>query len=164
MSPRAFLGAAALILAASFSAAPRADAADVTISAGRSFTTDTRWTTAAFVDISGRTRELAGVHWQPTASLGWIDGRDTRTADLDHTVYIGAAGVRLVDWWHGAFFAFELGAAGGRTDAISSSEQFVSSLGWEGEHWTVMVRHVSNGEFFGGRNLGETMLLAGVRF
>jgi hypothetical protein len=27
-----------------------------------------------------------------------------------------------------------------------------------------MLRHVSNAHLFGGRNLGETMLLAGIKF
>jgi hypothetical protein len=27
-----------------------------------------------------------------------------------------------------------------------------------------LIRHISNGDLFGGRNLGETMLLAGLHF
>jgi len=40
----------------------------------------------------------------------------------------------------------------------------MTSLGWRDGRWMVMLRHVSNAHIIGGgRNLGETMLLAGVR-
>ena len=152
--------AGAGMLAASVPAA----ATDVNVVAGSSVTSSSRWTQAAFVDVAASTRDWRGIHWQPVASLGWINGRSTRQDNLDHDVFVGGAGVRLVDWWRGAFFSFQLGAAAGRTDAISSAGQFISSLGWQGRHYVVMVRHVSNGRIYGGKNLGETMLLAGVRF
>ncbi|MBB6184730.1 lipid A 3-O-deacylase [Oleiagrimonas soli] len=158
---------ALLALGSLFAAAPNARAddggVDATISVGRSTTSSHRWTNVGFIDVTTRTHDFKGLHWKPAYTLGWVDSRSTRADDLDHNVFVGAAGVRLVDWWGGAFFSFQLGAAGGRTDALSSSEQFVSSLGWQGHRWQVMVRHISNGDFFGGKNLGETMLLVGVR-
>ncbi|WP_113065529.1 lipid A 3-O-deacylase [Oleiagrimonas sp. MCCC 1A03011] len=157
-----------LLSACSFIAlTPAAHASDqgttVAISVGRSATSGHRWTNVGFVDITTSTHDFHGVHWKPAYALGWIDGRSMHTERLDHNVVVGAAGVRLVDWWRGAFFSFQLGVAGGRTDALSSSEQFVSSLGWQGHRWQIMLRHISNGDFFGGKNLGETMVLVGIR-
>jgi hypothetical protein len=141
-----------------------AQAAEVDLVAGGSATVGVRWAPAAFVDIGADSREWAGLHWQPVATLGWIGSRDDRRDGLDHNVAIAGAGVRLVDWWGGAFVGIEGGYAGERTDALSSHEQFISSLGWRGERAIVMVRHISNADLFGGRNLGETMVLAGVVF
>ena len=47
---------------------------------------------------------------------------------------------------------------------MSSHEQFITSLGWRNERFVFLIRHISNGDQFGGGNLGETMLLAGLRF
>lgn len=161
---RHLLPLAVLAGAGAFAVSIPAAAADVHLVAGGSMTTSSRWTHVAFVDVAGSTRNWRGIHWQPVATVGWINGRNTHLDDLNHDVFVGGAGVRLVDWWRGAFFSFQLGAAAGRTDAISSAGQFISSLGWQGEHYVVMVRHISNGRIYGGKNLGETMLMAGVRF
>jgi hypothetical protein len=155
---RRFLPAAFALLMSS------AQAGEVDLTAGASATVGVRWAPVAFLDAGTEAHEWAGLHWQPIATLGWIGSRDDRHDDLDHDVAIAGAGVRLVDWWGGAFVGLEGAYVDERTDALSSHEQFISSLGWHGEHVIVMVRHISNGNFFGGRNLGETMLLAGVKF
>ena len=141
-----------------------AQAADFDLSAGTSATVGTRWTQTVFFDAAGDSREWHGLHWEPIASVGWIGSRDDPKDDLDHDVWIAGAGVRLVGWWRGAFVGFEGGWVNQRTDALSSHGQFISTLGWQGDHFVLMIRHISNGNLFGGRNLGETMLLAGLHF
>ena len=141
-----------------------AQAADIDLSAGASATVGVRWTQVLFLDAAIDTHEVAGLHWQPTGTLGWIGSRGDRFDDLDHDVLIAGAGVRLVDWWGGAFLGFEGAYANQRTDALSSHEQFITSLGWQGKRFVFLIRHISNGDLFGGRNLGETMLLAGLHF
>ncbi len=141
-----------------------AHAAEVDLTAGASATVGVRWAPAAFLDVGAESREWLGLHWQPFATLGWIGSRDDLHDGLDHDVAIAGAGVRLVDWWGGAFVGIEAGYADERTDALSSHEQFISSLGWRGERVVMMVRHISNADLFGGRNLGETMVLVGVVF
>ncbi|MGA7298273.1 MAG: lipid A 3-O-deacylase [Rhodanobacteraceae bacterium] len=130
----------------------------LSVSAGRSISTDHQqlWTNVLFVDGTGATRRWHGLHWQPAWSLGWIQGRGRAGVDsnLKRDVVVAAAGARVVDWWGGAFFSFQLAAASRHTDAISSTAQFVSSLGWQGHHMVVMLRHVSNGDLFAGPNLG----------
>lgn len=138
-------------------------AADVAVSAGGSSTASQIWTPAVYLDVAGERRPIAGFAWQPIASLGVIGARDERP-DLDRTVAIAGAGVRLVDWWKGAFFSFQVGYASRETAALSSHGQFISSLGWEGERTVWTLRHISNGDVYGGKNLGETMLLVGLRF
>ncbi|MET0230621.1 MAG: hypothetical protein ABW186_06795 [Rhodanobacteraceae bacterium] len=141
-----------------------ARAAEFNLSAGASATVGVRWAPAAFLDIGTDSHEWAGLHWQPVATLGWIGSRDDARDHLDHDVALAGAGVRLVDWWGGAFVGIEAGYVDARTDALSSHEQFISSLGWRGERFVVMARHISNADLFGGRNLGETMVLVGVVF
>src|SRR6185437_6042581 len=52
-----------------------------------------------------------------------------------------------------------------RTDALSSRFEFMTSAGWQNDRFVVMLRHISNAHLIGGgKNLGETMLLAGVKF
>lgn len=157
---------AALGLLAAVSLSPlTAHAADVSVVAGRSTTTEHRWTTSAFVNIGAdHAINWHGLHLQPVGTLGWIKRRDIRIEHLDHQVFVAGAGLRLVNFWHGAFVSFQIGVAGGRTDALSSAGQFISSAGWQGQHWMVMIRHISNGKVYPGKNLGETMLMAGVRF
>ena len=155
---------AALAVIVSLAAAGSAGAAtDVAISAGGSSTASQIWAPALYLDVAGERRPIAGFAWQPIASVGVIGARDER-ADLDRTVAIAGAGVRLVDWWKHAFFSFQVGYASRETAALSSHGQFISSLGWEGERTIWMLRHISNGNVYGGKNLGETMLLVGLRF
>lgn len=143
--------------------APGVFAADFALSAGAGATVGVRWTEVAFMDATGDTRSWRGLDWQPTATLGWIGRRDDRKDRLDHSVWIAGAGARLV-FWRNAFLGVEIGATSHTTDAVSSHAEFIDSLGWQGDRFVLMLRHISNANLFGGRNLGETMLLAGVRF
>lgn len=156
---------AAILLLAVIAVPALAQAADVSVVAGRSMTTEQRWTTSTFVNIGAdKTLHWHGLHFQPVGTLGWIKGRRMPRERLNHNVYVAGAGLRLVNWWHGAFISFQVGVTDGRTDALSSPGEFISSAGWLGEHWVVMIRHISNGNVFPGKNLGETMALVGVRF
>ncbi|HEX7338488.1 MAG TPA: hypothetical protein VF271_00990 [Rhodanobacteraceae bacterium] len=156
---------AASLLMATVAVPTLAHAADVSVVAGRSMTTEQRWTTSAFVNIGAdRTYDWKGLHFQPVGTVGWIKGRRSQLERLNHNVYVAGGGMRLVNWWHGAFVSFQVGVTNGRTYALSSTGEFISSAGWMGKHWVVMVRHISNGNVFPGKNLGETMALVGVRF
>ncbi len=156
-----------LLLALAAPACQASPPGSLSLSGGRSVSTDHQrlWTNVLFVDGTGATRRWHGLHWQPNLSLGWIQGRGRADAasGMTRDVVVAAAGARVVDWWGGAFFSFQVAAASRQTDAISSTAQFVSSLGWQGPRMLVMLRHVSNGDLFGGPNLGETMLVLGVR-
>lgn len=143
--------------------APRdAVARDLALSAGFSTTASRNLTQVAFMEVARDPVPVAGISWQPVVSLGIVAAREEH-ADLDRNVAVVAAGFRLVDWWRRAFFSFQFGFANRKTAALSSHAQFVSSVGWEGDRLRYTLRHVSNGDLFGGKNLGETMLLVGWR-
>jgi len=99
---------------------------------------------------------------QPALSLGVIGGKGTARDQADRTVGVLAGGVRITSPW-GLFLQEQGAVIGPRTQALSSTGQFVSSLGWQGERLSVQVRHISNGGAHG-RNAGETMALLGWRF
>ena len=111
--------------------------------------------------------------WSPDASLGWIDGRDiTRFNDARYTtrdqVWVLAGGLRVHygedgDWYRPLFFSFQPALHTGRTQALSTPYEFVSTLGWQGRRFSVQVRHVSNGNLHH-PNRGETMAVVGVAF
>lgn len=166
MSTR-FFSSLALIALSALSA--RASALEFGIGAGSSVTSSADyWTPTVYLDIAGKRRSLGPFRWQPLASLAWFDGRgdlnDRPDLQLQEDVVVAGVGVRLVEWWRNAYFSFQAGYANRTTSALSSHEQFISAIGWQGRYLDVSVRHVSNGSIFGGRNLGETTLLVGAHF
>jgi hypothetical protein len=111
--------------------------------------------------------------WSPDASLGWIDGRGIARYDGNRystrdQVWLMAGGVRIHygdpgDWYRSLFFSFQPALHTGRTQALSSPYEFVSTLGWQGRRFSVQIRHISNGDLHS-PNRGETMALLGIGF
>jgi hypothetical protein len=166
-----------LAVVALLAAAMPASAARFELQLGRSYM-DSYGAGTAFLEGVFAEHPLGdtGLTWSPDASLGWIDGRDAglrqryRYSGYNYSAHpqswIGAGGVRLrfADdnaWYRPLFFSFQPAVHGGRTLALSSSYEFVSTLGWQAKHWSVQVRHISNGELHE-PNRGETMLLLGI--
>jgi hypothetical protein len=56
-----------------------------------------------------------------------------------------------------------IGAQAGETDALSGDPQFVTTLGWRWDRFSLLLRHISNASLHE-PNDGETMLLAAWRF
>lgn len=132
---------------------------------------DSHATAAVFVDGIGAARPLGQTFtWAPEGLLGYIDGRSidryrTSNPGVTDNVVLGALGARFRlnrdDWAQHLFFSFQAAAHTGRTQALSSGYEFVSTLGWTQRWWSVQVRHISNGGFHD-PNRGETSLLLGV--
>lgn len=142
-----------------------AGATGFNLAAGSSVTSSERTTPAVFAS-AWREAPMDG-HWhlEPVGTLGWLDARSTRSDDLHHAVFLAAGGVRVVTSDRHWLASEQLAATSTRTDALSSSFEFMTSVGWQDGHFVLMLRHVSNGRLIGGgKNLGETMLLAGVGF
>ena len=158
------LPATCLVLSLAFlpSRAPADDGAHWEILGGRSVTLHSQWADALFVERLGEARALGPIAWMPDVGIGWIDSRSTRAARLDHDVALLALGAR-VPIWRGIFVGEQLGITHGKTDALSSTGEFVSTLGWQGGRWVALVRHISNADLHT-PNHGETMLLAGFAF
>ncbi len=164
------LGLAVALAACSFPAA----AAHLELQGGRSYM-DSHATNAAFVEGVFDEHRIGNSRfsWSPDVSLGWIGGRDvaryraSRYSTHDD-VWLLAGGARLHygdsgDWYHPLFVSFQPAVQTGRTQALSSGYEFVSSLGWQGRHVSIQIRHVSNGGLHK-PNRGETMALLGVGF
>lgn len=172
-SSRVALGvAAALSLSA---ALPAAAATHVEVQGGRSYM-DSYGTNAFFVEsiFDARPMGRSRFTWSPDVSIGYIKGRDIAKYDDSHpgvknNVWVGAVGARFHygsegDWYQPFFFSFQVaGTAGGRTQALSSGYEFVSTLGWQWKNISLQVRHISNGSFQE-PNRGETMGLVGIGF
>lgn len=157
--PRAWIGLALLLALPS---AQADEGARWEVAGGRSRTLQSMWTNAVFVERLGDERALGPFIWAPDVGLGWIQARSTTHARLDHDVGLLAFGARL-RVWRGVFVSEQVALALGRTDALSTAGEFVSSAGWQAQHWVLMVRHVSNADLHK-PNHGETMLLLGVAF
>lgn len=141
---------------------------------GRSYMHD-YGTNVAFLEATFNERSFGNGHftWAPDVSAGWINGRDL--AHYDHydystrdTVWMLAGGAKFrvgnsSDWYHGLFFSEQLAALKGRTLALSTPGEFVSTLGWQTGPISFQIRHISNGGVHS-PNRGETMALIGVGF
>lgn len=146
----------------------------IELQAGRSYM-DAHGAAAVFVEALSSPHRIGSsrFNWSPDISFGWIDGRDLQRYrgaryDTADAVWLLAAGVRLRygmgnDWCRHFFFSFQPALHTGRTQALSSPYEFVSSLGWQGERFSFQLRHISNGSLHQ-PNRGETMALLGVRF
>ncbi len=129
--------------------------------------TSTAWAEAIFGDHGIGNGRFT---WSPDFSLGYIDGREIkRYGDaVSDDIWLLAGGVRFHygisgDWYHHLFWTTQVAAQAGRTLALSSGGEFVNSIGWQANHWSFQVRHVSNAGIKGS-NRGETMALVGVAF
>ncbi len=141
---------------------------------GRSYM-DTYATNALFVEGVFDARRIGDSRWSwsPDVSVGWINGRDVPRFRDDRfttgdTVWLLAAGARLQhggadNAGRGLFLSFQPAVTHGRTQALSSNYEFVSTLGWQGRLFSLQIRHVSNARLRE-PNRGETIALIGVGF
>lgn len=154
-----------LIVAVCLAACAPALATGLDFAVGPSVTSSGRTTGAAFISAFRDIPADGHAHFDPIGTIGWVGPRRTRADDLHHPVFLAAGGVRIVAANHHWFVGEQLAATSTRTDALSSRFEFMTSAGWQDGHFVVMLQHVSNGHIIGGgKNLGETMLLAGVNF
>ncbi|GLQ97797.1 acyloxyacyl hydrolase [Dyella mobilis] len=114
--------------------------------------------------------------WSPDVTAGWIGGRDgSKVAEFANDnpstrddVFLVAGGARFhfgpaSAWYQPLFLSFQPAVHTGRTQALSTVYEFVTTVGYQGSHWSLGVRHISNGSFHE-PNRGETMLVAGIAF
>ena len=145
-----------------------AHGSDFALNWGPSVTGHQHWTSALFVEAAGDPWHWRAFALSPELGLGYVRARGTLIDRLDHDVWIGFGGVRAslpqAGVWRHVFLGFGVGVTHGKTNALSSTGEFVDTLGWQDGHWDVMIRHISNGHLSTGPNVGETMLLVGARF
>jgi hypothetical protein len=114
--------------------------------------------------------------WSPDVTAGWIGGRDggkVAQYNADHptvrnNAWVLAGGVRIHygpagAWYQPLFLSFQPALHTGDTQALSTVYEFVTTVGYQGNHWSLGIRHISNGSFHE-PNRGETMVVAGIAF
>ncbi|HEY4294687.1 acyloxyacyl hydrolase [Luteibacter sp.] len=173
-SSRPILGSLA-VLALAAASLPAAAQTHFEVQGGRSYMNG--YGTAAFFTEAVFEPQVMGQSrftWSPDVSIGYIKGREIghyreSNPGVTNNVWVGAAGARFHygnngDWYQPFFFSFQLaGTTGGRTQALSSGYEFVSTVGWQFKNVSFQIRHISNGGFKE-PNRGETMALVGVGF
>lgn len=164
----------ALVVSGLATAALQATAAPrLNLSAGVSYM-DGYDTPAAFADAILDAHRIGSSRfsWSPAFSFGWIDGRDLEQFRGRYTtrdsIWLIAAGARFQygdadDWYRALFLSFQPALHSGRTVALSSVYEWVTTLGWQGRRFNVQIRHISNGGLHE-PNRGETMALVGIGF
>lgn len=139
-------------------------AADIEVTAGASTTTDREFTPVASATWLPQLRELDNAVLRGEVGVGYVNGRgDVRGRDLAGDVWLGFAGVRYERTDNGLTLGAAVGVQSGETDALSGDPQFVTTVGWRWDRFSLLVRHVSNASMHSPNN-GETMLVAGWRF
>ncbi len=171
------LPARARRVAAAFALLPlamSARAARIQIEGGRSYMDSHAANTMfAEAEFDANPIDASRWSWSPDVALGWIQGRDlvhyrgSRHASSE-AAWLLAAGARVSygeagHWYRHLFLSFQPALNSARTLALSSPYEFVSTLGWQGRHFSFQIRRVSNGDLHK-PNRGETMALVGAGF
>lgn len=151
----------ALLALALLACAPLA-VAQVEITGGMSVTRDSQTTGVASVAWMPEWREYGGglLRWEVGAI--YVPGRDTLHLDLDDDAGVFHGGLRY-ERENGFTAGFGVGVQVGHTDALSGNPQFVSTIGWRWDRFSLLARHISNASIKQ-PNDGETMMLLAWRF
>lgn len=134
----------------------------VEVGAAVSFTRDYETTPVAALAWLPEWREFRGgvLRWEVGALH--VRGRDDTAYDLVDDVTVFHGGLRY-ERPSGLTAGFGVGVQTGHTDALSGDPQFVSTIGWRWDRFSLLARHISNASIHQ-PNDGETMLQAAWRF
>ncbi|WP_166815842.1 acyloxyacyl hydrolase [Luteimonas yindakuii] len=161
--PRIRFPALCAVAIAAAAAFPAAAQSQFELSAGPSWTRDNEVTpvVAAAWLPEFRALDNALLHWE--LGVVHVRGRDDTRHDLVDDVTVGHAGLRYDRTDNGLTLGFGVGVQTGHTDALSGDPQFISTVGWRWERFSVLARHISNASLHQ-PNDGETMVVAAWRF
>lgn len=151
-----------ILLALALSACAPLAAAQVEVTAGISVTRDSETTAIGSVAWLPVWREAwnGQLHWEVGAI--YVRGRDATRLNLSEDAGVVHGGLRY-ERPNGFTAGFGAGVQVGHTDALSGNPQFVSTLGWRWNRFSLLARHISNASIRQ-PNDGETMLVAAWRF
>lgn len=165
LSPSTLRGAVLAVLAIALIPLATAHASsDIEVAVGASTTTDREFTRTASVAWVPALRQLDNAVLRAQTGLIYIHGRGNVTGrDLADDVWVGYVGLRYERTDNGLSLGAAVGAQSGETDALSGDPQFVTSVGWRWDRFSLSLRHISNASLHSPNN-GETALVAGWRF
>ncbi|WP_225218251.1 acyloxyacyl hydrolase [Luteimonas colneyensis] len=155
-------GMAALVLAS----APLAASAgsDIELAIGASTTTDREFTRTGSIAWVPALRQLDNAVLRAQTGLIYVDGRrPVADRDLEDDVWVGYVGLRYERTDNGLALGAAIGAQSGETDALSGDPQFITSVGWRWDRFSLSIRHISNASLHS-PNDGETALVGAWRF
>lgn len=134
----------------------------IEVGAAISFTRDNETTPILALAWLPEWREFRGgqLHWE--VGVLHVRGRGNTAHDLEDDVTVFHGGVRY-ERPRGLTAGFGIGAHTGHTDALSGDPQFVSTIGWRWDRFSLLARHISNASIHQ-PNDGETLLQAAWRF
>lgn len=151
-----------------FVSAPAVQAGEFEVQLGVSDTKGQKTSGAVWMQSVGLEKPLMNSgRWQRESigTVGYIDGRSE--SEYGANVWLLGVGQRIRHVSEGEpshwFIETSVLGAVGRTPAISGPLQFGTALGWSGDRYQVLIRHVSNAGLRS-PNHGETMLLLGASF
>lgn len=163
MSPRSRLAGRLLAFLLSCSGSTAA-LAQFEAAAGVSATKGNEPTAVASVAWLPHVRDLEHATLRADVGALYVDGRgDIPGRDLADDVVVAYAGLRYERTGNGLTLGAGVGAQAGESDALSGAPQFVTTLGWRWQAFSLLLRHVSNASI-DQPNHGETMLLGAWRF
>lgn len=136
--------------------------AQVEVAGGVSITRDSETTGVGSVAWMPEWREAWGGQLRWEVGAIYVPGRDSYHLDLDDDAGVFHGGLRY-ERESGFTAGFGAGLQVGHTDALSGNPQFVSTVGWRWDRFSLLARHISNASIKQ-PNDGETMLVAGWRF
>lgn len=138
--------------------------AQVELGVGVSKTTGNEYTPIASVAWLPEVRALDNATLRADLGAVYVDGRDDVSGrDLADGVVVAHAGLRYERTDNGLTLGAGIGAQSGETDALSGDPQFITTLGWRWDRFSLLLRHISNGGLED-PNDGETMLVGAWRF
>ena len=151
-----------LFLSCSFCSLPLL--AQVELGVGASMTTGNEYTPIASVAWLPEVRALDNATLRADLGAVYVDGRDDVPGrDLSDGVVVAHAGLRYERTDNGLTLGAGIGAQSSETDALSGDPQFITTLGWRWDRFSLLLRHISNGGLEE-PNDGETMLVGAWRF
>lgn len=92
---------------------------------------------------------------------GWIMGRSDFPHPDDDDIFFAGAGLRK--YWGGFFLGAGVVLLDHTNTLLSSTGQFVTSMGYGRTHWVIAFRHISNANT-AGNNDGENLLSLSYRW
>lgn len=155
-------GLVALVLAS----APLAASAgsDIELAIGASTTTDREFTRTGSIAWVPALRQFDNAVLRAQTGLIYVDGRrPVADRDLEDDVWVGYVGLRYERTDNGLALGAAIGAQSGETDALSGDPQFITSVGWRWDRFSLSIRHISNASLHS-PNDGETALVGAWRF
>ncbi len=137
---------------------------DIELAIGASTTTDREFTRTGSIAWVPALRQLDNAVLRAQTGVIYVDGRrPVADRDLEDDVWVGYVGLRYERTDNGLALGAAIGAQSGETDALSGDPQFITSVGWRWDRFSLSIRHISNASLHS-PNDGETALVGAWRF